>query len=112
MPKIQFCPKCGKILDVKNESNLLIGLCSCGFVKKINSEIYFSEKTIKDIRGKGIAEDKGGKEGFPHVCKKCGHTQCDIHDLGAPYSDESNIYLFKCKKCGYVERQADGSGNK
>jgi len=32
--------------------------------------------------------------------------------LGASYSDEADVYLFQCKKCGFVERQADGSGNK
>ena len=73
--------------------------------------LNFTEKTKKTQKGDGIFEQEENKEGFPHTCKKCGHSESEVHDLGAQYSDESNIYLFKCMKCGFVERQADGSGN-
>lgn len=73
--------------------------------------LEFSEKGKKKQEAKGVLEQEKQGEGFPNVCDKCGHTQADVHDLGAPYSDESNVYLFRCKKCGHVKRQADGSGN-
>lgn len=111
MSKIQFCNKCGNILTIKKEFDFFVGSCSCGAVKLITSEMDFSEKGKEDKIAKGVLENKEDTEGFPNVCKKCGHTQSNVHDLGSPYSDESNVYLFKCKKCGYVERQADGSGN-
>ena len=59
-----------------------------------------------------LEENKESSVGFPNTCKKCGHEGADVADLGAAYSDEANIYLFKCKKCGFTERQADGSSNK
>ena len=75
-------------------------------------EIKFTEKTRKkEEKANGVFSAEETAEGFPHKCEKCGHGEADVHDLGAPYSDESNVYLFKCKKCGYVKRQADGSGN-
>ena len=61
--------------------------------------------------GEGIALPEKSA-GFPNTCKKCGYEECDVNDLGAPYSDESNIILYTCKKCGFVERQADGTGNR
>lgn len=60
----------------------------------------------------GIAvEIPSESKGFPHVCKKCGHEECDLTDLGPQLSDEASIYLYKCRKCGHVERQSDGTGN-
>lgn len=111
MKAMHFCNKCGKLLHVKEQEGILIGKCSCGFLKKIDSVMEISEKGKQSKIAKGVFENIESKGGFPHTCQKCGHTQSDVHDLGAPYSDESNVYLFKCKKCGYVERQADGSGN-
>jgi len=112
MGTINFCEKCGKMLEISNFMDVRVGNCSCGFKKFIYAETGFEDMTKKaDKIGAGVLENKEDGQGFPNTCKKCGHTLCDIHDLGAPYSDESNVYLFKCRKCGYVERQADGSGN-
>ena len=93
----------------ETKDDKLIGRCVCGYEQEI--KINVGEHGKKDNIAKGIYQEKENEEGFPHVCPKCGHTQSDVHDLGAPYSDESNVYLFKCKKCKHVERQADGSGN-
>lgn len=106
-----FCELCGNLLAIKNENEKYIGKCSCGFTKEIESGISFSDKSQKKNEIAGGIFVKADTIGFPHKCKKCNHEQCDIWDLGAQYSDESNIYLYKCKKCGFVERQADGSSN-
>lgn len=112
MSKNIFCDECGKILKIRNAGGLKLGICECGFVKEIHHGVTSSEKiTRKEKIGEGVAvEDK--EKGFTNVCKKCGYNKCDVYDLGASYSDESDIYLFKCKKCGHVVRQAEGSGNK
>jgi hypothetical protein len=59
--------------------------------------LVFSEKTKKIEKGEGIFENNDNTLGFPHKCPKCGHEEADVVDLGAPYSDEYNIFLFKCK---------------
>lgn len=114
MKKIEFCPDCGKILSIREREwdFQMVGTCRCGFSKEVERGFLPSEKIINLERGKGIAENKEETEGFPHICNKCGYGESEVFDLGASYSDESNIYLFKCKKCGYVSREAEGSGNK
>jgi len=112
MGSAQFCDVCGKILEIKTTKEKTFGICKCGYVKEIEDSVSVSEKGRRKQKvGKGVAEAVVEK-GFPHICKKCGFGECEVYDLGASWSDESNIYLFKCKKCGFVERQADGSSNK
>ncbi len=104
---MEFCNHCGKPLKIKGK----IAICNCGFIKEI-SPVYPSEKINKpQERGKGVFEKKDKDKGFPHTCKKCGHEFADVVDLGASYSDEANVYLFKCKKCENVERDAYGTSN-
>lgn len=111
MKKKLFCPKCGELLTFTNVSDVKLGVCSCGFIGEVDEDFVISEKPIKVTEGKGILVPDQDKDGFPHTCDKCGYGKADVVDLGASYSDESNVYLFKCKKCGYVSRDAYGSSN-
>jgi len=107
-----FCDLCGGIITIKKINGGKFGFCNCGFVKEAYSDIKVKSKFPEQIKkGEGVVNEDISKEGFPHKCKKCSFDYCEIYDLGASYSDESNVYLFKCKKCGFVERQADGSSN-
>lgn len=114
MKKIEFCPDCGRVLSLREREwdFLMIGSCRCGFFKEMERGSLPSEKMISSEKGQGVLEKENETEGFPHTCIKCGCEEADVSDLGASYSDESNIYLFRCRKCGYVGRDADGSGNK
>jgi len=112
MKKLEFCPDCGRALTIKFNEFRMIGSCRCGFFKEVERGFLPSEKQVYSEKGEGVLEKENEMEGFPHICGKCGHGEAEVYDLGASYSDESNIYLFKCKKCGYVGREADGSGNK
>lgn len=114
MKKIEFCPDCGRILSVREREwdFKMIGFCRCGFVKEVERGFLPSKKIINLERGEGILEKDEGIQGFPHNCSKCGYGEAEVFDLGASYSDESNVYLFKCKKCGHVAREAEGTGNK
>ena len=88
--------------------------CNCGYFEKVEKEheTMFEEKMPKPIeRGKGAVENKHDLSGFPHTCRKCGHGEAEAIELGVFYGDEAGVYLFKCKKCGYSERQSDGTGN-
>jgi DNA-directed RNA polymerase subunit M/transcription elongation factor TFIIS len=108
---IEFCPKCKELLQIKTENGKNIGICKCGFKA---SEIDLVSKEIKRdfiVKGEGIVSDKNEIEGITHLCKKCGHDKAEVIDVGVYVSDEAGIYLFKCLKCGYSFRQADGSCN-
>ncbi len=105
-----FCEHCNRIMRIKEKDNEKILTCSCGFTKK--AEISFSEIAKKQKEaGSGIVNGKRKPAGFPHICPKCNHEGCEVIDLGAPYSDESNVFLYICDKCGYVDRHADGCSN-
>ncbi|MFH1308183.1 MAG: hypothetical protein ABIH72_05000 [archaeon] len=111
MIKMPICKKCGKLLKIFREGEKIIGKCICGFEKEVS--MTFNDNIIKKTeKGKGVIDKKKDFSGFPHTCKKCGHSFSDVTDMGTFYGDEANVYLFTCKKCGYIERQADGTGNK
>ena len=114
MEYMQFCNNCGKILPINNELKPSNIICSCGSINNLNKETSFEEKQkIKEKRNSEVFHDtsKTDLDGFPHLCKKCGHNFSEVRDLGCFYGDEAGVYLFKCKKCGYTERQSDGTGN-
>ncbi len=109
--KIPFCPKCGSILNVHPSKGKEYGVCRCGYASEVREGFSFGQKVIHTATlGAGVLKEET-EEGFPHDCKRCGYGECELVDLGCSYADESNIYLYKCKKCGHVERQADGTGN-
>jgi hypothetical protein len=73
---IEFCPVCGKILQIKSENGIHIGFCNCGFrrMSGISVESTDNMKNKKDFtkRGEGIAESNEDLDGIDHICKKCG----------------------------------------
>ncbi len=88
-----------------------VARCYCGYTEKATNISARQKIPKQEKKGEGIAEKNPNEKGFPHLCKKCGHEFADVIDLGVFYSDESSIYLFKCKKCGNTERDAYGSSN-
>jgi DNA-directed RNA polymerase subunit M/transcription elongation factor TFIIS len=110
---MKFCKNCGKGLFINNpETNIV--QCSCGYIEKIERghDVGFEEKIPQKAEiGKGAVTEKHDLHGFPHICKKCSHGEAEAIELGVFYGDEAGVYLFKCKKCGYTERQSDGTGN-
>jgi DNA-directed RNA polymerase subunit M/transcription elongation factor TFIIS len=109
---MQFCPRCGRPLIFDEEIDDLFCICKCGNKVIIRKYLEASEiQEEKQLRGEGFVEDVLVNADFPHVCRKCNHDKAQAIDIGASVSDEANIILYKCAKCGYVERQADGTCN-
>jgi DNA-directed RNA polymerase subunit M/transcription elongation factor TFIIS len=106
-----FC-KCGKIMDIRDDG-LRMAFCSCGNKHLVlGGEITVEDNTPKtEIRNSEVVKTEHVGSGFPHNCSKCGYGEADVIELGIFYSDEAAVYLFKCKKCGWSERQSDGTGN-
>jgi len=92
------------LLIPKKEGNLLsCGLC--GFIKEQQEFFGGKEKMFNKGRlGKGIVEDINDFAIYENKCKKCGHGKAQIIDVGVLYSDEDNLILLKCGKCGFSER--------
>ena len=105
---LKFCERCEALMNSRQEDGMIIFQCSsCGFVETVADastlnvkETIISEKT----RGEGVGESKNEFADYPNVCKKCGHGFAQILDLGIFISDEDNLILLKCGKCGHSER--------
>ncbi|MDE1849040.1 MAG: hypothetical protein KGH55_03345 [Nanoarchaeota archaeon] len=68
--------------------------------KKIIEKEIIKHKKI----GEGVVKDRDVFATFDHRCKKCGYGKAELLDLGAQYSDENELVMIKCGKCGYTER--------
>ncbi len=95
-------------MGFRQEDGMIIFECAnCGFVDTApdDSSLNSSEKMIpSQKRGEGAGEDKNDFADYPNVCKKCGYEFAQVLDLGIFISDEDNLILLKCGKCGYSER--------
>jgi DNA-directed RNA polymerase subunit M/transcription elongation factor TFIIS len=67
-------------------------------------KIIEKEKIKHKDKGSGIVKEKDIFADYKHKCKKCGYEKAEVIDLGAQYSDENELIMLKCGKCGYTER--------
>jgi DNA-directed RNA polymerase subunit M/transcription elongation factor TFIIS len=108
---LNFCDKCGGIIrSRKIDNNKSYSFCdNCQKFKLIKTEdmknISFSEKIEKQKdKGEGIKKDENEFANYSNICKKCGYDKAQIIDMGIFYSDEDNLILLRCGKCGFSER--------
>ncbi len=104
---MRFCPKCKNVLVPKSIGERFIVRCrNCGFFAEGKAKPLIEEEKIKPLpkRGKGVLKDKNIFATYKHKCKKCGYGKAQIIDSGVYYSDEDNLILLTCGKCGYTER--------
>ena len=104
---LKFCQRCKSLMSPRkiNDKDFLKCL-NCNFIREMdNSFLKTSEKinNKKEI-GKGIKKDENSFATYNNICKKCGYNLAQILDLGIFYSDEDNLILLKCGKCGFSER--------
>ncbi len=105
---LKFCPKCKSLLKFeKHEKSILLKCTKCDYKLEINNKNFLKvgEKINKKSKiGKGVAENKDIFATYPHKCKQCGYDKARIIDMGIFYSDEDNLILIQCGKCGFSER--------
>jgi len=105
--KNTFCPRCKSILIPKKvgENKLVVKCSRCGFFKEIKGEgLIRTDKIKRKEVGEGIVKDGNELADYDNVCKKCGYNKAQIIDMGIFYSDEDQLILLKCGRCGYSER--------
>jgi len=72
---------------------------------KKEKKLVEDEKIIHEAkRGKGVVKGNDTLATYKHKCPKCGYGKAEILDLGAQYSDENELVMLRCGKCGYTER--------
>jgi DNA-directed RNA polymerase subunit M/transcription elongation factor TFIIS len=106
---IDFCPKCAAILVPTKLKTSEIFVCdNCGYtklIKKTDGDLKTKEKMIKSPeRSLKPASEKNQFATYKNKCKKCGYDKAQVIDAGISYSDEDNLILIRCGKCGYTER--------
>ena len=106
---LEFCPVCKRLLMQKEENGKIIGVCSCGFIRTAGINIEGEDNNYEKgkLMAAGITNENEGKgEGFSRICEKCGFDKCEMFQIT---SNESEVTIFKCLKCGHSVRQAQGS---
>ena len=104
---LQFCPVCKSLLQLKEQNNKIIGVCSCGFKRfqeiNINSSEHIKVNS-KLKKGEGVTSNMFGTI-LSHVCSRCKNEEAEVTELGEITTKEESIMLFRCKKCGHVDRE-------
>lgn len=81
MPTLNICPKCGTNMLLEDENGTPMYACkACGY----KTEIL------------GLTE---------HECSSCGYNKSVMHYYGVIYGDEAPLVMYKCIKCGNVDRE-------
>jgi len=110
---MQFCPKCKGIIIPRTIKGRTLLLCNgCGWWKEVKGEkgLIEVDKIVHDsTKGEGVVDDENILATYKHKCEKCGYEKAEIQDIGVQYSDEDNVMLVKCGKCGFVERIGEAS---
>lgn len=108
---IEFCKNCGGMLRIQkiDEKETYTFCDNCQNFKVLKTEnslgMVSNEKIEKQKeRGTGTSKDENEFANYEHLCKKCGYGKAQIIDMGIFYSDEDNLILLKCGKCGFCER--------
>ena len=105
--ELDFCPGCGKPLIPRRvgEERFILVCVKCDFFKEFKGEpLVRTDKVENENKGEGFVEGGNEMAIYDHVCKKCGYSKAQIMDMGVSYSDEDNLILLKCGKCGFAER--------
>ena len=92
----------------KKEGEKFFLVCkSCNFFQEVfNYSDLKSKNVLADNKKVGEGFVKGDNElaTYDNICKKCGYGKAQIIDMGIFYSDEDNLILLKCGRCGNSER--------
>ena len=108
---LKFCESCGGIVRIqkidKNHSYLFCDNCQKFSLTKTKENLIISssEKIQNEKeKGQGVSKEENLLANYKNICKKCGYEKAQILDMGIFYSDEDNLILLKCGKCGFSER--------
>ena len=96
------------LIPTKSEGKEFLACDECDFTRKAVSgeDLSASEKQIhEEPRAEGVVKDENTYATYGDFkCPKCGHDKAQVLDAGASYSDEDNLILLKCGKCGHSVR--------
>ena len=104
---LKFCQQCKTLMSPhKKEGRFFFKCMNCNLVQESDESILSTSEMINigDNVGKGIMENENSSANYENKCRKCGYDKAEVIDMGIFYSDEDNLILLKCGKCGFSER--------
>ena len=101
---MDFCPRCKKLLiPIRGEDYVYTECPDCGIKTRVYSE-QVNEKISPEEIGEGVITDENLFATYEYKCKKCGYDKAEVIDMGIFISDEDNLILMRCGKCGHTDR--------
>lgn len=100
---MEFCTKCGSVLEEKRKN---FGCVRCGYTSKNKVKISFNEK-IEEGKEIGVIKEKD-TDVFPivaNVCKKCDNKDAYFWTSQTRSGDEAETRFFRCTKCKNTWRE-------
>jgi len=103
--KMEFCPKCGAILEKKLKR---YGCPKCNYTSKNKVKVEATEK-MKE-KGKIDVVKEKDTDVMPTTtatCSKCGNEEAYFWSAQTRAADEAETQFFKCTKCEHTWRIYD-----
>ncbi len=88
---------------MKQEGFTFMVCDDCGISERVHSE-NFVEKNEEEELGEGVIRNENLFATYEHKCSKCGYDKAEVIDMGIFISDEDNLILIRCGKCGHTDR--------
>jgi DNA-directed RNA polymerase subunit M/transcription elongation factor TFIIS len=111
---MDFCPKCGSILQTAKKASSTLRCPKCKYQKPIEHQESKRKISLQLGRVAEIAVIDRNKEAMFRllptihlVCEKCGNTESETWNVEA--ADEtihSTITFFRCTKCKTTKRES------
>ena len=110
--RMEFCPKCGKVMVLKKRSEKVVLVCPrCGYEKSVKDKVIYTKVPRRKVEEITVIEE--GEEGkvLPTttdvICPKCGNRAAYYWSVQTRSADEPMTRFFRCTKCGYTWREYD-----
>ena len=101
-----FCKTCGNLLVSEKNAYGQWMKCPQGHAQPTLNREENILKLKNETPGKKVEmmDSENILAVHDNICKKCGHDKAELIEMSCSYSDEDNVYRFKCGKCGCVEQ--------
>jgi DNA-directed RNA polymerase subunit M len=109
---LDFCPKCGKMLNHTRQGGAVLLVCKrCGYSKPLEEEqtIVTSSKSSRRAAKDVLVIDHSDDSPLPTThdveCPQCGNNEAKWWTVQTRSADEPMTQFFRCTRCGHTWRE-------
>lgn len=108
--ELDFCPRCGTVLPLPDNSSHLVKCKLCAFTIDVND--FDGKKTVSQVEfnrpetliaGHEEAESSLSGPTIDRKCMKCGHEKMVYTTRQTRSADEGQTVFFTCPECRFQE---------